>query len=1044
MTRQFFARMATAAMIFAAGLLGTVATAQNRAISGTVADASGAPVVGAAVVVVGNTSIGAVTNVDGTFRLNVPAGANIEVSCIGYASQVIPVGNQSVFNVVLQEDTEFLDETVVIGYGVQKKSDVTGAIASVRADDLKNRSTSDAAIALQGKAAGVQVVRSSGAPGAGADIRVRGYSSNSGNIGPLLIVDGLKVDNIQYLDPEMIESMEILKDGASAAIYGVTAGNGVVLITTKSGKKGEGRVFYNGQYTLSSLSNKLDIMNAADYIDFEKACGYLSDQALTDAHYDGTDVNWSKEIFTPTWSNRHTVGFTGGNDRGNLFVSLNNVKDNGIVRGDKDVYNRLTFQVNADYKVKDWMTIGVNNSIERWSTKSVSEANDNGSFMLSAITSSPLFPVSGDRALLEKYYGYMVDYEKNGYNLITDPDSGLYWLPPRIGSTQSGHPFVRRDATDSSSGGFNIRGVAFVNFMPFKGFTFTSRFGYRISQSNSHSYTAPYYSSNTVKADNYNISASANNSWYYQWENFVNYNRTFGRHEIGAMIGMSYDENNWDNVSGSASGTDILKGYAENFRYLDYLLTDGVSKSMNNAPGRAANMAYFGRLSYAFDDRYNVQFILRADASDSSKLPFDKKWGYFPSVSAGWTVSNEPFFKNNVNTDVFNFLKLRASWGVNGNINVLTNYPYSTSIMANAVYYQYDPDSPTLTMGSIPSGLANPDLKWETSVQTDFGLDARLFNNRLTVGLDFFNKDTRDLLVGVPPVKEIGLPAFGDLGVATTVTVNAGSVNNKGVELELGWRDQIGDLGYSVNGNISWLKNMVTYVDPNVGQITGRVPQGCEMGTYFEEGHSVWYILGYKAVGFDNEGNALYQAADGSQTAAPSQSDRVDLGSGIPNLLYGLTVSLNYKNFDFTVFGNGIGGSKIFPTSWRPDRKECNTYSYYWANSWDNPAVDKANAKFPAADKWSTPSFSSSLTLFDGSYFKIKQIQLGYTLPKKLTQKAKINNLRAFISFDNFFTFSKYIGLDPETATNGGSAAGIDMGNYPTAKSMVLGVNLEF
>ena len=1044
MTRHFFARMAAAVMIVAAGLLGTVASAQNRAISGTVADASGAPVVGAAVVVVGNSSIGAVTNVDGTFRLSVPAGANIEVSCIGYASQVIPVGNQSVFNVVLQEDTEFIDETVVIGYGVQRKSDVTGAIASVRADDLQNRSTSDAAIALQGKAAGVQVVRSSGAPGKGADIRVRGYSSNSGNIGPLLIVDGLKVDNIQYLDPEMIESMEILKDGASAAIYGVEAGNGVVLITTKSGKKGEGRVFYNGQFTLSSLSNKLDIMNAADYIDFEKACGYLSDQALIDASYDGTDVNWSKEIFVPTWSNRHTVGFTGGNDRGNLFVSLNNVKDNGIVRGDKDVYNRLTFQVNADYKVKDWLTVGVNNSIERWSTKNVSEANDNGSFMLSAITSSPLFPAAGDRALLEKYYGNMIDYEKKGYNLVTDPDSGLYWLAPRIGSTQSGHPFVQRDATDSSSGGFNIRGVAFVNFMPFKGFTFTSRFGYRLSQSNSHSYSAPYYSSNTVKSDNYSISASANNSWYYQWENFANYNRAFGRHEIGIMAGMSYDERNWDNVSASASGTDILKGYAENFRYLDYLLSDGVSKSMNNAPGRAANLAYFGRLSYAFDDRYNVQFIFRADASDSSKLPFDKKWGYFPSVSAGWTVSNEPFFQNNVNTYVFNFLKLRASWGVNGNINVLSGYPYSTSIMANAVYYQYDPDSPTLSMGSIPSGLANPDLKWETSVQTDFGVDARLFNNRLTVGFDFFNKDTRDLLVGVPPVKEIGLPAFGDLGVATSVTVNAGSVNNKGVELELGWRDQIGDLGYSINGNVSWLKNMVTYVDPNVGQITGRVPQGCEMGTYFEEGHSVWYLLGYKAVGFDNEGNALYLAADGSETTSPSQSDRVDLGSGIPNLLYGLTVSLNYKNFDFTVFGNGIGGSKIFPTSWRPDRKECNTYSYYWANSWDNPAVDKANAKFPAADKWSTPSFSSSLTLFDGSYFKIKQIQFGYTLPKKLTQKAKINNLRAFISFDNYFTFSKYIGLDPETATNGGSAAGIDMGNYPTAKSMVLGVNLEF
>ncbi len=1039
MTKQLFAKAATIVMIFAASLLGmSSALAQNPAIRGNVVDSGNQPVIGAAVMVPGTTN-GVTTDLDGKFEIRVAPGTTLEVSCIGYTAKRVSAANG--MTIVLEDDAEMLEETVVIGYGVQKKSDLTGSVASVREDDLKNRSTSDAAAALQGKAAGVQVIQASGAPGKAAEIRVRGYSSNSGNIGPLLIVDGLKVDNIQYLDPEMIESMEVLKDAASAAIYGAEAGNGVVLITTKTGKKGEGKIFYNGQFQLSSLSRKLDIMNAADYIAFEKACGYLTDQALADVNYKGLDVNWSDEIFTPTWSNRHTVGFSGGNDRGNLYVSLNNVHNNGIVRGDKDVYDRLTFQVNADYKIKDWLTVGVNNSIERWSTKSVSEADDNGSFMLSAITSSPLFPSKGDESMLTQT---MKDYRAKGYNLITDPETGLYWLAPLIGQTQSGHPFVRRDATDSQNGGFSIRGVAYVNFMPFKGFVFTSRFGYRIAQSNSHSYTAPYYSSNTVKSDNYNISASGNNSWYYQWENFINYNRTFGRHEVSAMAGMSYIENNWDNVSASASGTDILKGYAPNFRYLDYLLSDGVTKNINNAPGRSASLSYFGRLGYSYDNRYSIQANFRADAFDSSKLPFDKKWGYFPSVSAGWTISNEPFFKNNVDRSAVSFLKFRASWGVNGNINVLNNYPYSTSIMANSVYYQYDPDSTALSMGSIPSGLANPDLKWETSVQLDFGLDARLLNDRLTVGIDYFDKNTKDLLVGVSPVKEVGLPAFGDLGVATTVTVNAGTVNNKGVELELGWRDQIGDFGYSINGNISWLKNKVTYLDPTVGQLQGRVPQGCEMGTYFEQGHSVWYLLGYKAVGFDNEGNVLYQHADGTTGTDVTASDRFDLGSGIPNLTYGLTISLNWKGFDLTIFGNGIGGSKIFPTSWRPDRKECNTYSYYWANSWDNPAVNKANAKFPAADKWSTPAFSSTLTLFDGSYFKIKQIQLGYTLPKQLTQKAKINNLRIFASLDNYFTFTKYIGLDPETATSGGSASGIDMGNYPTAKSLILGVNLEF
>ena len=1039
MTKQLFAKAATILMILAASLLGTgSALAQNPAIRGKVVDSSNAGVIGAAVVVPGTTN-GVQTDIDGNFEIRVAPGTTLEVSCIGYTTKRVAAAANMV--VVLEDDAEMLEETVVIGYGVQKKSDLTGSVASVREEDLKNRSTSDAAAALQGKAAGVQVINASGAPGKGAEIRVRGYSSNSGNIGPLLIVDGLKVDNIQYLDPEMIESMEILKDAASAAIYGAEAGNGVVLITTKTGKKGEGRIFYNGQFQLSTLSRKLDIMRAAEYIDFGKAQGFLSQAMLDNVNYKGTDVDWGADLFVPTWSNRQTVGFSGGNDRGSIFVSINNVHNNGIFRGDKDTYDRLTFQVNADYKIKSWLTIGTNNSIERWSTKQVSEANDNGSALLSAITSSPLFPARGNERDLTPA---MIEYRDNGYKLLTDPETGLYWMAPKIGMTQSGHPFVQRDATDSSNSGFSIRGVAYANFMPFKGFTFTSRFGYRITDSNSHSYTAPYYSNNVQRSDSYSLSANANTGYYYQWENFANYNRTFGVHEITAMAGMSYIENNWDNVSASATAAvdnGLLRGYDPNFIYLNYLLTDGVTKNVGNEPGRSASLSYFGRLGYTYDNRYAIQVNFRADAFDSSKLPFDKKWGYFPSVSAGWTISNEPWF--NVDRNAISFLKLRASWGINGNINVLNGYPYSTSIKSNAVYYQYDASSPSLTMGSIPSGLANPDLKWETSEQIDFGIDARFFNNRLTVGLDYFNKNTNGLLVGVSPAKEVGLPAFGDLGVGTTTTINAGSVNNQGVELELGWRDHIGELGYSINANAAWLKNMVTYLEPTVGRITGRVPQGTNMGTYLEQGHSIWYLLGYKAVGIDSEGNGLYETIDGKTTTSPTGDDRFDLGSGIPKLTYGITITLDWRNFDMTIFGNGIAGSKIYPTSFRTDRPECNTYSYYWANSWKQ-AGDESWAKFPSANHWSQEAFSSTMTLFDGSYFKIKQIQLGYTLPQSLVNRVKISNLRLFFSLDNYFTFSKYIGLDPETATNGGSAAGIDMGNFPTAKSMIFGLNLDF
>ena len=1050
MTKHLIARL-SAALVLAASLLGgTLASAQNRAISGIVVDESGAPVVGAAVVLVGNTSVGAVTSLDGTFGLSVPAGASISVTCIGYAEQVIPVGNQSQFRIILKEDTMFLDETVVIGYGVQKKSDLTGSVASVRSEDLQNRSTSDAAAALQGKAAGVQVINASGAPGKGADIRVRGYSSNSGSLGPLLIVDGLKVDNIQYLDPEMIESIEVLKDAASAAIYGAEAGNGVVLVTTKTGKKGEGKIFYNNQFTLSTLSRHLDIMRAKDYIDFGLAQGYLSERDITgpDAVYDGvTDVDWSSEIFVPTWSNRHTVGFQGGNDRGHFFASINNVMNDGIFRGDKDQYRRLTFQVNADYKIKDWLTVGTNNSIEKWSTKSVSEANDNGSALLSAITSSPLFPVRGDESKLS---AGLKNALAAGTKILTDPETGLYWTVPLIGETQSGHPFVQRDATDSQSGGISVRGVAYLNFMPFKGFTFTSRFGYRIAQSTSHTYTEPYFSTATIKADNYNLEASANTSLYYQWENFANYNRTFGKHDVSAMAGMSFIENRSDNVWAQATGPDILKGYEPNFQYLSFLkASDTTTKNMSNAPGRSANLSYFARIGYTYDNRYSVQANFRADAFDSSKLPLDKKWGYFPSVSVGWTISNESFIKDNVDQSLLNFLKFRASWGKNGNINVLNNYPYSTDILLNRVWYQYHVDSATSSTGSLPSGLSNPNLRWEESVQTDLGLDIRMFNNRLTLGLDWYNKDTDGLLVDVPSVMEMGIPVFWESGdVKASTTMNAGKVNNRGFEVELGWRDQIGDFSYSVNGNAAWLKNKMTYLEPLVGRLTGRTVQGTYLTTYCEEGMPLWYMKGYQAEGINNEGRVLYTDYDENgervgTTISPDESDRVYLGKGIPSLTYGITVNLAWKSFDLSVFGTGVAGNNIYPTAFRVDRPSCNTYAYYWNNSWKKPG-DEATAKFPAANYWSSEAFSSSLTVFDGSYFKIKQIQLGYTLPQNLTKKVAISHLRVFAMLDNFFTFSKYIGLDPETATTGGNAIGFDMGNFPTAKSVIFGVNLEF
>ena len=1043
MTKQLFAKAATIIMILAASLLGTGnALAQNPAIRGKVVDAANVGVVGAYVMVPGTTN-GASTDIDGNFEIRVAPGTTLEISCISYVTKRVAAAANMV--VVLENDAEMLEETVVIGYGVVKKSDLTGSVSSVRGEDLRNRSTSDAAVALQGKAAGVQVIRSSGAPGKGAEIRVRGYSSNSGNLAPLLIVDGLKVDNIQYLDPEMIESMEVLKDGASAAIYGAEAGNGVVLITTKGGKKGEGKIFYNGKFSLKSLSRKLDIMRAADYIAFGQANGYLDTSA-----YDGhTDVDWGADIFVPSWTNNQTVGFSGANDRGSLFFSINRNHDDGIFRGDKDLYDRLTFQLNASYKIKDWLTISTNNSLEKWSSKSVSEANDNGSALLSAITSSPLFKIRGGEEDLTDAQKQKRD---QGYKLLTDPETGLYWTVPKIGETQSGHPYVQRDATDSTNGGFTLRGTTSLDFMPFKGFVFTSRLGYRIWQSNSHSYTEPYYSTSTIKADLYSLSGAANTGYKYQWENFINYNRTFGKHDISAMVGMSVEAEYSDNLSASASGSDILRGYAENFRYLTYLKYENTTLDIKNAPGYNASLSYFGRLIYTYDNRYSIQGIFRADAYDTSYLPAESRWGYFPSVSGYWNISNEPFFKDNVNRDIVSFLKLRASYGINGNVNVLRNrYAYSTSIMLNRVWYQYSVDSPSMDYGSLPSGLANPNLKWETSKQLDLGIDARLFNNRLTVGLTWYNKITDDWLVDVTAPMEVGIPLYFEGGPATRTKVNGGSILNRGVDVELSWRDQIGDFSYGVSATAGWLKNKVIYVDPLAGRVKGRQPQGCDAYTTYDVGLPIWYLRGFKAVGFNKEGQALYAhySPEGNELdpveSPDATTDLTYIGKGMPDLTYGLTINLAWKGFDLTIFGNGAAGNDILPTAFRVDRPSCNTYAYYWKNSWKNPG-DEATAKFPTAKNggWTQAAFSSSMTVFKGDYFKIKTIELGYTVPKSLTKKINVSNLRVFAMLDNFITFSNYIGLDPETAISGAQQMGLDMGNYPTAKAFVFGVNLEF
>jgi len=990
-------------------------------ISGTVSDNVG-PMIGTSIVERGTTN-GTVTGNDGSFALTVRPGAILVVSSIGYKDQEIAIGNQTRFNIVMEEDTEVIEETVVIGYGVQRKSDVTGAIASVDSEVLQNRSVDNVAAAFAGKTSGVQVISSSGDPGSIGSIRIRGISSNSSSASdPLYIVDGLQVSSLSAVDPQNVKSIEILKDAASAAIYGAQAGNGVVVITTKTGEKGEGRVFYNGSYTIQRLGYHPTTMNAEQYTDFMLSAGALSQTILND-YWDGkTDTDWFNFMFPGGAAQRHTVGFQGANDKGRFYTSISYLHNNGMVYGDRDVFNRLNFQLNADYQVKKWLKIGTTNTFQI--RKSPSGLGRMGGVMTGVFTLDPLTPPLAYPGNMPKYMQDMLD---NGYDVLTVP-TGEY-ITTSMFNERTTNPLANiYTSTEGHSERYNLHGTLYANLTPFKGFTFTSRLGYAFSVSEGYAYDEPYYINAVNQRTNYNLSDSIDYSLRYQWENFVNYTHTFARtHKIDLMAGMSYIESNGVNVN---ANVDKLTEYASNFRYLDYTHSDAV-KEVGGTHYKSASMSYFGRLGYSYDNRYFIQASFRADAFDTSKLSAKNRWGYFPSVSLGWTVTNEPWMKG-VNKDFLSFLKFRTSWGINGNVNVLSNYQYATTVAVGASVYQLWND-PEITNASFPTKLANADLRWETSKQYDAGLDARFFRDRLTMTLDWYLKDTDDLIVEVTPSYITGYDS---------TFMNSGSVRNKGVELELGWKDTIGDFGYSISGNISRNTNKVTYLDPTLTFINGEEIGNCHYATRFQKDYPVWAFFAMNYEGVNPEtGEPIY--TDVNKDNALNESDYQYVGSAQPDFTYGITLSAEWKGFDLTVFGSGSQGNKIWFAGLRPDFVGRNLPVQFYTDSWKK-AGD--NARFPAAKYINTASMvRSNATIFDGSYFRINQIQFGYSIPRKLLRKIFLNDIRVYASLDDFFTFSNYLGFDPSVAGNdAGDGRGLDSGTYPTSKRVMFGINLSF
>ncbi len=1009
---------------FLALMAGTTTYAQTGTVQGTVSDPDGEPLIGVSVRIK-DANAGVVTDIDGNYTIRANNGQTLVFSYVGFLTHEAKVTGPTM-NVTLDPDNRQLDEVVVVGYGVQKKSSLTGAISQVKAEDMENRTITSATQALQGKTAGVQIYSGSARPGASPQVRIRGISSN-GSCDPLYVVDGRVASDIAGIDPNDIASMEVLKDGASAAIYGAAAGNGVVLITTKKGS-GNGKITYDFQFTSQSLGKVPHVMNSEQYIDYYTEAGLISKDIIYNNWDFETNTDWVKTTFENSKMQRHMVAFQAGNDRGSLYLSLSYLNNNGMVVGNADTYERLTGMINASWKIKPWLEVGTNNQIEHYRSKSVAEGNEYGSLILAALVTDPLtrptytvdnMPAEMRRVLDSSRYGY----------LLSDGNGNYYGISPYV-SAENPNPLIMRDRALNESRGYNINGSTYLNLTPVKGLLFTSRLSYRLSASESYGVSFDYYGNSTQKQDYLQVSASAYTPTYYQWENFANYTRDFGKHHAGLMLGMSYSQSRSFGLSGSMKGDDSDIGFKKDDPLFWYFAYANATASKSLSGGEASytrKLAYFGRANYEYDNKYLAQFSLRADAADSSVLPRPKRWGYFPAASLGWVISEESFMEKT--RGYLNHLKIRASWGRNGSTASLGGYSYANVIAGTGNYptgngFEYRP-------GYAPSSTGNDDLKWETSEQTNIGVDARLFNGRLSFTADWFNKETKDLIVtGITPSTVVG---------NTASPVNAGNITNKGFEFELGWTDRIGDFGYSVRGNIATLRNKVTYIHETLNAIDGTSFHTYGAITRFEKGHPAWYFYGYEFAGINPEtGDPTF--VDRNNDGSITDADKTEIGKGMPDFTYGLTLTANWKGLDLIVFGAGSQGNDIYCCLNRSDFT-LNKLTYFTEDRW---RPNHTNGSMPAAgaadmDKYMT----STASVFDGSYFKIKQIQLGYTIPQNWTRKAFIDNLRVYCSLEDFFTFTKYKGFDPEV-TGVGSALGVDKGSYPNAKKVVVGLNVTF
>lgn len=1026
-------------------LLSATVFAQSPKLSGTVVDASGDPIIGASVVAKGATQR-AVTDMDGVFSIPVEQGTTLVISYIGCQTKEVKAADN--MRIVLEEDAQTLSDVIVVGYGVQKKSVVTASIAKVSADDLNGTAPVRVDNALKGLASGVTVTSASGQPGAAAQVRIRGIGTINES-DPLYIVDGMPIEGgIDYLNPSDIESIEVLKDAASGAIYGTRAANGVILVTTKGGEKGKVRVNYNFSYGFQNPWKHRDVLNATEYAIMMNEGLINAGQApiYDDPYSYGEGTDWQDEVFNDNAGVvNHEVNISGASDRVNYYMSLGYYHQDGTVGGDygRSNYRRLTMRSNTTYTVfddmkeRDWLnklSVNVNLSYARVKSTAIDANSQWGSPLGSALYLSPILTptVSGDAATAQaSQYGsdYML-YDKSG-QMYTIPGSSYQEMNNPLamlslpGDEGWSHKFVANFSADLNIG---------------YGFKYRFSYGADLSFWGSDGYTPLYYLSGNNRATITSAHQSSDRGTVWQLENVVTWDKQFDKHSINVVLGQSALQNTGKSLYGMVQNLkDITKPYMNNAN------ADQSRGEMSASGGPTYThtlSSYFFRASYNYDERYMAQVTVRRDGS--SRFGANNRYATFPSFSLGWNVINEPYFKA---PEWLSNLKVRGSWGKNGNDNI-GDFTYAawTASPYNSVWGRNE----TVINGVQAGALANPDLKWEESIQTDLGIDFGFFHNALTFSVDWYKKTTSGMIISMPIPNYVGAEA--PLG-------NVGDMENTGLEFEASYKWNIGKAHFQVKGNASYLKNTLKNLGNSSGYLELDAMQNTGTITRASNGEPFPYFYGYKTAGifqnvdevnsYVNSNGQLIQPnaqpgdvrfvdvnGDGEITAA----DRTKIGKGMPDWTYGFTFNAEYKGFDFMFMLQGTIGNDVYDATRRTDVRPANLPSYM-LNRWTGEGTSDKYPRFVVGD--GTNWQSSDLYITDGSYMRLKNIQLGYTLPQQITNKFFVNKLRFFVAAENLLTFTKYAGYDPEISS-GGTSLGVDYGVYPQSRTFTVGFNLGF